>query len=279
MGLFSFLRRPPESAPRKRKAPAAAPLDPSAVEHARVRARRRLIGAAVLVLIAVIGFPLLFETAPRPLATDVPIVIAGRDAAAPATRAVAPVPATRPVTPAPVIEERADDAGRDVTPPRAALPASAPATVPPRAAEASASKASAPVRAAEKAADKPVAKAPEKPADKPAPRAEDKAAAERARAAEAAKAQALLEGRKPAAKAEEGGRYIVQVGAFTEADALREARARVERLGLKTYTQDVVTNGSRRTRVRVGPFPTREEADKAASRLKAAGLGAAVLTL
>ena len=77
MGLFSFLRRQPDPAPRKRKAPAAAPLDPSAVEQARVRARRRLIGAAVLVLIAVIGFPLLFETTPRPVPSDLPIVIAG----------------------------------------------------------------------------------------------------------------------------------------------------------------------------------------------------------
>jgi DedD protein len=283
MGLFSFLRRQPEPAPRKRKASAAAPLDPSAVEHARVRARRRLIGAAVLVLIAVIGFPLLFETAPRPLPTDVPIMIAGRDTA-PAARAVnpvpAPLPATRPVAPAPVIEERADEAGRDVTATRPGAAASSAAL---RASEAPAVKASAPLRGGDKGPDRQLAKASEKPAeksaDKPAARTEDKAATERARAAEAAKAQALLEGRKPTAKAEEGGRFIVQVGAFTEAEALREARARVERLGLKTYTQEVVANGSRRTRVRVGPFPTREEADKAASRLKAAGLGAAVLTL
>jgi DedD protein len=33
----------------------------------RRRARHRLIGAAVLVLIGVVGFPLLFDTQPRPI--------------------------------------------------------------------------------------------------------------------------------------------------------------------------------------------------------------------
>jgi DedD protein len=279
MGLFSFLRRQPDPAPRKRKTPSAAPLDPSAVESARVRARRRLIGAAVLVLLAVIGFPILFETAPRPVPADLPIVVAGREATPAPVLPRPPVPSvtsqTAPAAPAgaviaaPVIEERAEEGGRDVTPPTRATQAAASASPP-----ASAS--------ADKAQDKPPRTAPkpvDKPTEKPADKLADKAAADRARAAEAAKAQALLEGRKPAAQAAEGGRFVVQVGAFTEADALREARQRVERLGLKTYTQEVVANGSRRTRVRVGPFPSREEADRAAAKLKAAGLGAAVLTL
>jgi DedD protein len=91
----------------------------------------------------------------------------------------------------------------------------------------------------------------------------------------------LLEGRAASPKASEPGsvRLVVQVGAYTDADKLREARQKVEKLGMKTYTQVVEGEGAKRTRVRVGPFATREEADKAAARIKAAGLPVAVLTL
>ena len=93
---------------------------------------------------------------------------------------------------------------------------------------------------------------------------------------EALRAQALLEGKPvaaaPASAASEAkaARFVVQVGAFTDAATLREARQKVEKLGLKTYTQVVETEGGKRTRVRVGPFDTRDEAEKAAARIKAA---------
>ena len=72
---------------------------------------------------------------------------------------------------------------------------------------------------------------------------------------------------------------MVQVGAYSDSNATREARTKVEKLGLKTYTQLVETEAGKRTRVRVGPFATREEAEKAASKLKAAKLPAAILAL
>jgi DedD protein len=71
----------------------------------------------------------------------------------------------------------------------------------------------------------------------------------------------------------------VQVGAFADARALRDARQKVEGLGMKTYIQVIDAEGAKRTRVRVGPFDTREQADAAAKKLKAGGLPAAVLTL
>ena len=46
-----------------------------------------------------------------------------------------------------------------------------------------------------------------------------------------------------------------------------------------TYTHVAQTPQGARTRVRVGPVATRQEADKLAERLKAAGLPAAILTL
>jgi DedD protein len=71
----------------------------------------------------------------------------------------------------------------------------------------------------------------------------------------------------------------VQVGAYSDAATLREARQRVEKLGLRTYTQELDSDGVKRTRVRVGPFATRAEAQAAAARLKAAGLPANLLAL
>lgn len=75
------------------------------------------------------------------------------------------------------------------------------------------------------------------------------------------------------------GRFVVQVGAYSDAATLRDARQRVEKLGLKTYTQVIEGEAARRTRVRVGPFATRAEAQAAAARIKAAGLPANLLAL
>ena len=71
----------------------------------------------------------------------------------------------------------------------------------------------------------------------------------------------------------------MQVGAFADAVKARETRLKVERAGLKTYTHVVETKDGKRTRVRVGPFATRDEADKAAGKIKALDLPAAILTL
>ncbi len=98
-----------------------------------------------------------------------------------------------------------------------------------------------------------------------------------AEAADAARAKALLAGASAAAPV--SGRFVVQVGAYGDPATLHEVRQRVEKLGLKTYTQAVETTAGKRTRVRVGPFASRAEADSVGARLKSAGLPAAVLAL
>ena len=74
-------------------------------------------------------------------------------------------------------------------------------------------------------------------------------------------------------------RIVVQVGAFADADKAREARIKLERAGLKTYTHVAETKDGKRTRVRVGPFATRAEADQAAQKIKKLDLPASILTL
>jgi DedD protein len=82
MAFFKF--RFPGSIAQGEASPAA-----DSVEALRRRARHRLIGAVALVLAAVIGFPLVFDTQPRPVSVDVPIVIPDRNK-------VAPLPASLP---------------------------------------------------------------------------------------------------------------------------------------------------------------------------------------
>jgi DedD protein len=238
--VLSFLKR------KDSPAPAHAVDEAASVQAARTRARRRLIGAAVLVGVGIIGFPLLFETQPRPIAVDIPIVIPSRDNAPP----LALPPA------------------RTTPPPAAQAPVPAPAPV-----------VAEPAPAAEPASAPPVAAAPPQP--RPAPLASAPAPTPTpANNSEAQRAQALLEGKPVAAAADaKPARFVVQAGAYTDAATLREARQKVEKLGLKTYTQVVETEGGARTRVRVGPFETREEAEKAAARIKAGGLAANILSL
>ena len=77
---------------RKKKVdePAAVLLPGESVEVMRRRARHRLIGAVVLVLAGVVGFPL-FDTQPRPVAVDIPIEIPDRNKVKP----LAPAPGAR----------------------------------------------------------------------------------------------------------------------------------------------------------------------------------------
>ncbi|HWI10340.1 MAG TPA: SPOR domain-containing protein [Burkholderiaceae bacterium] len=267
MGLLSiFKRRADAPSPAGTAAETA-----DAVLQARTRARQRLIGAAVLVVIGIIGFPLVFETQPRPIPVDIPIELPRKDGAVPlvmpparapgTTSTASAVSAARPAAPAPapatgeIITESREDAGRAVNAASAPVAAVTPAPAKPDAAPAA------------KPATVAATEAPPKPAEsKPAP------------AVDGARARALLEG-KPGAAAAESGRFVVQVGAFADANAAHETRLKVEKLGLKTYTQVASTAAGNRIRVRVGPFGTRDEADKAMAKARGAGLSAVVLTL
>lgn len=360
MGLLSIFQRNKQTAakpaksgragkPPVRQAPLANSMNPAdaaeAVREARARARRRLMGATVLLLIGVIGFPLLFETQPRPIPVDLPIEIPARNAAgvaevsAPATThagagaavsataaasvggaesvsydarpasaspvASAPTPAARPsafaalaaaLTPgalrpgdasassaAPAAAVAASTAASSVAQSRAYInPAMRPGKHPAADAQASAVKpptiALTPPKPASAAASRPVAAAHASPPPQLPPPTSTTAAP----ANSGAQAAALLAGNAApnASDAAAGGsRFVVQIGAFADDVKMRDARGKVEKLGLKTYTQSVDTPGGKRVRLRVGPFPTKAEADRTASKIKGDGLPAAVLVL
>jgi len=230
----------------------------------RRRARQRLIGAGILVLAGVIGLPLLFDTQPRPVPVDIAIEIPDRQPAQPLpVQPPTPAPATEAAPAAPLAAPVAPVA--PVPAPAPAATAPAPATAPvaaPAPAPAPAPTPAAPARPA----------TPLVPAPVPAPAP-----------AEANRAQAILEGRTPAAAPTATPatpqRLVVQVGAFESAERVREVRQRLERAGLVTYTHVAQTPDGPRTRVRLGPFASRAEAERAAERVRQLGLPAAILTL
>ncbi|MFM2239705.1 MAG: hypothetical protein RJA69_1079 [Pseudomonadota bacterium] len=210
------------------------------LEALRRRARQRLIGATVLVLLAVVGFPLLFDTQPRPVSVDIPIDIPDKQN-------------TPPQSPPVALKSAPEHTGRaaDTVPTQASLEHNE-EVVTPGSSPAAAAKTPA-VPMADAAVAKVDAAAAAKPAtDKPT---EDKPP----------------EGTTP--------RFVVQVGAYADDAKAREVRVRLEKAGLKTYTHVAETKEGKRTRVRLGPFATKDEADKAAARAKTLNLQATVLTL
>ena len=89
----------------------------------RSQARQRFVGAAVLVLIAVIALPLVLDTKPRPVSADLAIEIQTPAATAPAT-APAPTPLPAPVaTPAPPTAVPDKSTQPDIAPVEAQKPA------------------------------------------------------------------------------------------------------------------------------------------------------------
>jgi len=238
------------------------------VEVIRKRARHRLMGSVVLVLGAVVGLPLLFDSQPRPVAIDTPIVIPDRNQAAPLatpghnTKSIqakespalaTSVPEQPTVTPAKsaVANVAALDPHEEVV------------------TKDTKTEAKSETKVETKVETKPDAKLEAKTDTKSEAKPESK---------ESAKAKALLDG-KDAPKSSDAVRSVVQVGAFADAAKAKEARTKLEQAGLKTYTQEVETKEGKRIRVRVGPFATKEEADKAAEKIRKLNLPTSVLKL
>lgn len=288
MGLFSFLRRDRSAAnerpPRGRRAG-----DLPSADVVRAQARRRLIGAAVLVVAAVLVLPLVFDSKPRPLPVDIPIEVPRRDLAValpdppPPRGDAASVPASAPAPVAPSTVPAAASAAESASVPAPvvrslpAKPVEAPKPVArpeptrpePRAEAKPEPKAERKTAEVRKEPAKPVARPEPKPESKPESKPEPKPSVN-----EAARAQAALEGRAVAAAP---SRFVVQVGAFEQADGAREAKQRVAKAGLTAHESVVQTADGKRIRVRLGPFASREEADRAAAKLRAAGVSGAVM--
>ncbi len=295
------------------RAAAAAQPDPQAQseETLRVRARRRLIGAVALVLTGVVVFPLIFETQPKPVASSMSLVIPSQTSAS-----IMPAPAgSVPVVDAKAAAAVAESAPKSASESQAAAPKPLEPTAPQTAVASKPVATVAPVAVVEAPRAPPAPTEVPKPTQAPTQAPTQKAGTSTAQVAATAhpkpqpskhaiasarQALAALEGKQPdqittaqaeAAIAQSGqgsgasshapnsARYVIQAGAYADTKAAHEVRVKIEHAGFKTYTQVVDTQAGKRIRVRIGPFASREQADKALARIKALGLSAVVLTL
>jgi len=247
MGLFSFSGKGKQDAdddldvtvrPRRRgsKAQEEEPIDPMLPE--KKRARRRLIGASALVLAAIIGLPMIFDSEPKPLADDIAIQIPSRDkpGAAPSS------PSSMAPLPVPLVE------------PKKALiaPPTSSWTEPKVESKAEAKTETAPTAVAN---DKTSAAENVKPSgEKAAQKSTERASAEKA----------------------PSSRFILQVAAVATKTKADELQAKLKQAGIKSYLQKIGTKDGERYRIRVGPYGSRDEADKMRTRLIKMGLSVAV---
>ena len=200
------------------------------------RARRRLVGALALVLLVVIVLPLLLDREPRPLSQELSVLIPSQDAGRFNSRALPPG--------APVQEAQQGEAAAPSSQPiRAAVPSAAATPAPAPAAPAPVSAASAPA-----------------PTPTPAPVSTSAASA----TASASTA--------PAPVASKSERYLVQIGAYSTTLNAKRAQDKANAAGFKTIVEVAQGPKGEQTKVRAGPYATREAAEKAREELKTLGL-------
>jgi len=199
--------------------------------------KARLIGAAVLVAVAVLLIPEL---------------LSGRKSAEPQPAGPAEARGTRTFT----IELNGGSAAGDLRPPPVA---EAPAP--------------APVAVAEQPAAEPRVAATAEPASEPVAPSEPPAVA---KAPPAIPVKPPVQA-APAPAAVTRGGWAVQVGAFGSAAAAQRLVKDLQGAGYRAFVSPVTRSGKTLHRVRVGPEAARDDANRLAERLKGRGLPTAVV--
>ena len=201
------------------------------------RARRRLVGAIALVTFVVIILPLILDREPGPAGPPLDVQIPKQESGGFSSRAVPSAP-QMPAAPA---------AGKKIDAPVVtAAPLLLPAVASPAKVEPLAAKTE-PLSA--KAESSPAGAGPQIASD-------------------AAKAPApLATNTTPGEET-----WVVTLDAFSSASNVKLLRSKLSAAGVKSYTEPVKTKKGELTRVRAGPFASREAAEKARAKLEAMGL-------
>jgi DedD protein len=208
------------------------------------RARRRLVGAIALALLAAIVLPMVMDHEPRPAQQDIQVRIPSQDAGSFTSRVL---PGTPTATPLPPVADVKKPEPKPESKPEAAPQEDVTAPI-----------------LAPKPESKPVAKPEVKPDTK---------------SAEALRAEKILAGgeapKAEAQKADNGtnGQWVLQLGAYAESGNVKVLQGKIKELGYSSYTEKVSTPQGERIRVRAGPFSSKAAAEKAQTRLKQIGAG------
>lgn len=280
MGLFSFFRKnKQESAPgdnefysraqeqsdtvrgrgkRRQGTKANEPVDPVLPE--KKRARRRLVGAVALVLASIIGLPMILDSEPKPLADDIAIQIPSKD------KPFQPQGSRQPTSSAPASKLPAA-AGLDKN--EELIEASGPS-----AAQGEKSSATSPAGRSGKPESSSGVKQspPSEPKELAQPQPVEKADdTTRARAILEGKASAKIDRTKATAE-KTSGKFVIQVAALASQEKVDELQGKLKSAGIKSYSQKVPTQAGERIRIRIGPFGSKEEADRMRTKIGKLGL-------
>ena len=221
--------------------------------------------------VVAIVLPLIMDNEPPRQVQDVEIRIPGQDEKAFAPKfATAPVerpePAPAPVASAPVRTEVTAEAPAKPTARVISVDGDkAPASVPDK-----------PVRAAEKPAEKVAEKPVDKPAEKPAAKQDKPVEKPVAKSDDAKRAAAILAGGDNKLAPKAGGEYLVLIGAFSNEANVSNLKSKLGEQGIKTFSEALETPQGKKTRVRAGPFPSREAAEKALEKMQRIGVSGVV---
>lgn len=213
----------------------------------RKRARRRLIGAIAVVIGVAVFLPMVLDSQPKQVAQDITVSIPDKEQTGTFNSKVVPVSET---------------AAQPAAVPAALLtpPAAEPARVAPQPEE-SEKKTTSAVSPDTKIAQ-PVPPAEEKPRAGASAKLENKTPA---------RSGSEVKSEKPATDG-----YVVQLGAFSKPINAKQLQEKLSANGFKSYTEVLKTDKGEKTRVRAGPFPSREAAEKANDKLKKMGLNGIV---
>ena len=224
------------------------------------RARRRLIGALAFAGLAAVVLPMVMDDEPKQQVQDVQIRIPGQEQAAfnpkivkPAATSESVEKAAAPVAQAPVSTAKVGEKPAEKKP----------------------------EKAAEKPHEKPLEKSAEKPLEKtvekaPA-KANDKLPEKTVKAIESdqQRAAAILAG-KTTDSASANGQYVILIGAFSNQANVKQLQTKIGELGIKVFTETLNSPEGQKTRVRAGPFTSRDAADKALDKMKRIGVNGVV---
>ena len=203
-------------------------------------ARRRLVGAAALALLAIIVLPMVMDHEPRPPVQDIQVRIPSQDGSG-----------AGPISKPPVALAPSLAAAKPETKPEAKPEAKPEVKVEPA--------------VAPKPEVKPEVKPEPKPETKPVPVAVAPAPV----AEKIAETAPSVDKSKAAAAA---GQWVVQLGAYKDAGNIKLLLAKLKGIGVQAYTEKFDTPQGLRTRVRAGPYPSKEAAEKAQKRIKIIGV-------
>lgn len=210
------------------------------------RARRRLVGAIALVLLMIVLLPMLLEDriaqAPK---EEVVISIPSQDSQLEAKPEAEPVKQAEPVqaSPAPAPEENKAPETQALVNQAKPLEPTAP-VVESKPAQVVQQDVQAPKK--EEAKPKPV---------EPVIKAED----------------------KPKADSSNSVHLSVQIGVFSDPENVKKMQAQLADKGLKSHSELIDTSKGQKTRLRVGPYASKKEAEAALGKVKALGLTGVVV--